>query len=344
MADYILNMIGHNPLLSTVCLWRVRETTYRQKSVASHRLGRSWPMLSPLVQTTASECEPFSPGVCRDERMTVCARAGLTKPLIGWSEMSEDRDAKSIDFDQVADLYDSYVQVDFDLEFWKQEAAANHGKVLELMCGTGRIGLPLIDAHVSYTGLDYCRGQIDQFQSKLTSGGHRAHLVFCDARTFDLRESFSLVFIGFSSLSEVLDNRDKIKVLQRVRAHVDPRGHFTFSLHNPAVRNLSLDQSHVFDLHDGERTLAFSARFEPPSSAGIVTGTQRYVIKSRDGTTLEERELGLRFHLIPKDEIESLLARTGFQVEEMWGDYDRAPFNETSPFMIYRCRANLGSS
>jgi hypothetical protein len=29
---------------------------------------------------------------------------------------------KSIDFDQVADLYDVFVGVDFDIEFWRQEA------------------------------------------------------------------------------------------------------------------------------------------------------------------------------------------------------------------------------
>ena len=77
--------------------------------------------------------------------------------------MSEESNAKSIDFDQVADLYDSYVQVDFDVEFWKQEAATSAGKVLELMCGTGRIGMPLIEAGVSYTGLDYCRNRAFYF-------------------------------------------------------------------------------------------------------------------------------------------------------------------------------------
>ena len=150
--------------------------------------------------------------------------------------MSDSPIDRSIDFDQVADLYDSYVQVDFDIEFWKQETHTTNGKVLELMCGTGRIGLPLIDAGVSYTGLDYCRNQITQFEYKLASGDRQARLIFADARRFDLDESYDLVFIGFSSLSEVVDNQDKIKVLERVRAHLKPDGHITFSLHNPSVR------------------------------------------------------------------------------------------------------------
>ncbi len=251
--------------------------------------------------------------------------------------MSDSPIDRSIDFDQVADLYDSYVQVDFDIEFWKQETHTTNGKVLELMCGTGRIGLPLIDAGVSYTGLDYCRNQITQFEYKLASGDRQARLIFADARRFDLDESYDLVFIGFSSLSEVVDNQDKIKVLEGVRAHLKPDGHFTFSLHNPSVRNLNLDQNHGFNIDGGSRTLAFTARFKPPSSAGIVTGTQRYLIRDRAGNTLDERKLDVTFHLIPKDEIERLLAATGYRVDQMWGDYDRSEFTEASPFMIYRC-------
>ena len=252
--------------------------------------------------------------------------------------MSEESIAKSIDFDKVADLYDEYVQVEFDVEFWKQESATAGGNTLELMCGTGRIGMPLIEAGVAYTGVDYCQKQIDQFQNKMSSSNGDATLVFGDARTFDLNESFDLVFIGFSSLSEVVNNQDKIDVLQRVRAHLKSTGHFSFSLHNPAVRTLKLDQEHVLDIDDGASTLEFSAQFQSPSPAGIVTGTQRYAIKDRSGTTLEYRELDLTFHLIAKDEIERLLAKTGFRVEEVWGNYDRSPFSETSPFIIYRCR------
>lgn len=251
--------------------------------------------------------------------------------------MSGESSAKSIDFDEVADLYDSYVHVDFDIEFWKQEARTTNGKVLELMCGTGRIGMPLIEAGVSYTGLDYCRNQIRQFQNKLAPCTREARIVFGDARGFDLNESFDLVFIGFSSLSEVVDNRDKIKVLQRIRAHLEPSGRFTFSLHNPAVRNLSLNQEHVFDMDDGAHTLEFSGRFQPPSTGGIVSGTQHYVIKDRKGNTVEHRELDLTFHLIPKDEIEALLATTGFRVDDVWGDYDRSCSTESSPYLIYRC-------
>ena len=248
---------------------------------------------------------------------------------------------KSIDFDQVADLYDVFVRVDFDINFWKEEARAAGGTVLELMCGTGRIGQPLVEANVPYTGLDYCQKQLDQFQRKLDALSSTAKLVFGDARHFELLERFELVFIGFSSLSEVLHLEDKTKVLQHVRAHLKPSGRFTFSLHNPNARSLNLDGQEsgplVCHFDDGQRTLEFCSQFHPPSSTGIVSGKQFYVIKDQHGRTLDEKEQDVKFHLVAKEEIESLVTSNGFHVRETWGDYDRSEFSASSPYMIYRC-------
>lgn len=248
---------------------------------------------------------------------------------------------KSINFDQVADLYDVYVPVNFDVAFWKEEARSCDGEILELMCGTGRIGLPLIEEGLSYTGLDYSQKLIGQFRDKLRRTSRDAELIYADARTFELSRSFDLVFIGFHSLSEVLQDQEKEAVLKRVRAHLKRTGRFTFSLHNPTARNPSLNGKkstpQVFYFAQGQRELTFSYRFDPPSSEGMVCGKQFYTIKNRAGRILEARELDLQFHLITKSEMENLLTKTGFRVEHLWSDYDRSNYLQTSPYMIYRC-------
>ena len=99
---------------------------------------------------------------------------------------------KSIDFDPVADLYDVLVQVDFDIDFWKEEAAGS-ASVLELMCGTGRIGYPLVETGVSYTGIDYSRKLLERFETRLVDR-RNATLVFDDARYFELSKRFDLIF------------------------------------------------------------------------------------------------------------------------------------------------------
>ena len=46
-----------------------------------------------------------------------------------------------IDYDRVADVYDLYVTSDLDVGFYVEEVGKVRGKVLELMCGPGRISV-----------------------------------------------------------------------------------------------------------------------------------------------------------------------------------------------------------
>jgi hypothetical protein len=53
----------------------------------------------------------------------------------------------ALDYAQIAHLYDAYVKTKFDVPFFLQETArCTH--VLELMCGTGRVPIPLLKAGV----------------------------------------------------------------------------------------------------------------------------------------------------------------------------------------------------
>jgi len=51
---------------------------------------------------------------------------------------------KSIDFGTVADLYDVYVQWEVDIPFFRELSVDATGEVLELMSGTGRLSIPLL--------------------------------------------------------------------------------------------------------------------------------------------------------------------------------------------------------
>ena len=48
-------------------------------------------------------------------------------------------------YDRIADLYDHYVTVDYDIQFWLDECR-DVDEVLEVTAGTGRVTLPLLRA------------------------------------------------------------------------------------------------------------------------------------------------------------------------------------------------------
>ena len=71
---------------------------------------------------------------------------------------------ETIRFDQVADIYDSYVKSDFDIPFFLNETERFEGEILELMCGTGRVSIPLLESGRRMTCVDYSNGMLDRFR------------------------------------------------------------------------------------------------------------------------------------------------------------------------------------
>jgi ubiquinone/menaquinone biosynthesis C-methylase UbiE len=93
-----------------------------------------------------------------------------------------------IDYDRVADIYDLYAIYDLVVGFFVEEAGKVRGKVLDLMCGTGRVSVPLLEAEVDLTCVDASEGMLTRLQERLHACGLAAQVVRADVRYLDLRE------------------------------------------------------------------------------------------------------------------------------------------------------------
>jgi ubiquinone/menaquinone biosynthesis C-methylase UbiE len=68
---------------------------------------------------------------------------------------------KTIQFDKVSNIYDNYVKVDSDIPFFLKETENYRDEILELMCGTGRVSIPLLEAGLSMTCVDNSKGMLE---------------------------------------------------------------------------------------------------------------------------------------------------------------------------------------
>lgn len=250
--------------------------------------------------------------------------------------------SSAIDFDAVADLYDSYVRVDFDIPFWLGESKATSGRVLELACGTGRVSIPLLKVNVQLTCVDYSAGMLAQFQRKLREMGLACPVYLQDIADLELPDRFDLIFLPFHAFSEILERRRQQRALQRIRTHLMEHGMFICTLQNPVVRTASMDgvmrRIGEFPLPDGG-TVAVSTCLKFEEKTGIASGDQLYEQYTAEKNLIDHRVLKVRFRLFRKDEFLTLASTCGYQVQELYGDYQRQPFDEqTSPFMIWKLR------
>jgi len=251
---------------------------------------------------------------------------------------------KSIDFDRVAGYYDLHVTADFDLAFWIDQARRHPGERLELMCGTGRISLPILRAGLPLCCADYSEGLLTVLRGKLEREKLTAPLVHADARALPFEDRFDFIFIGFHAFAELSEREDQLAALRSIRKALREDGRFSLSLQNPLVRGPQLDGAWrdlgIFPMPSGDRRLEVRGRYLYDPATGLAEGTQTYRELASDGRCLVATELPVRFRLIAADEFEALAGQAGLRVEERFGGYAREDFQaKTSPFFIATLRA-----
>ncbi len=229
----------------------------------------------------------------------------------------------------------------FDLPFFLAEAKAASGPVLELMAGTGRVSLPLVEAGVALTCVDASAEMLSRLREKLARRQMQAQVVQADVRTLDLGQSFDLAILPFNSFSELAEPADQERALAAIHRHLRPGATFICTLHNPSVRRRSADgQPRLvgrYPLDDGTLLLWSAARCV--ADGGLVEGVQVYEEYDSEGMLRRQRMLDMRFALIERADFERRAAAAGFRVTELYGDYDRSPFlPETSPYIIWTLR------
>ncbi|MEQ8754672.1 MAG: class I SAM-dependent methyltransferase [Coleofasciculus sp. G1-WW12-02] len=148
-----------------------------------------------------------------------------------------------IEWDRVAELYDIYVHSDIDISFFIRETRKVSGQVLELMAGTGRVSIPLLEAGVSLVCVDASAQMLTVLQKKLAQKGFLPKIQQADVRELNLKEYFELAIIPFNSFSELLSKKDQKNTLRSIHNHLREGGQLICTLHNPNVRSKLVDGS-----------------------------------------------------------------------------------------------------
>ncbi len=95
--------------------------------------------------------------------------------------------------------------------------------VLEVMCGAGRLLLPLLDDDVDLHGCDSSAAMLATCEAKLENVGYETTLLLQDATQLNLPFRYRAAFIAAGSLQLIVDPHAACTALERIRAHlVDP--------------------------------------------------------------------------------------------------------------------------
>ncbi|MDB5078858.1 MAG: hypothetical protein JWP00_782 [Chloroflexi bacterium] len=265
----------------------------------------------------------------------------------------EDEEEAAVDnYDRIAYYYDlEYSRNHQGLRFFHEMArrAGTKARILEVACGSGRVSHPLLMAGFKVTGLDLSEEMLKLARKKLEGASEdvrqRARYVQGDMRDLTAtlgKEEFDLIFIAINSFQHLRTQADQLACLQSIRKHVAPAGRFIIDVFNPEDKEsypsdgrmeytgasynpLNHSQVHTFLstlAHPAEQKRVYHYFYDETYPDGSVKRTvNRFILR-----------------YLYRFELQLLLERAGFSIEDLYGSYDFEEYGEGSPKLLYVCR------
>ncbi|UCG45738.1 MAG: class I SAM-dependent methyltransferase [Candidatus Bathyarchaeota archaeon] len=233
--------------------------------------------------------------------------------------------------------YDLFAAKD-DINFYKELALKHGRKALELGVGTGRVAIELAKADVNMWGIDNSKYMLGVARQKLRSSAtavrKRVVLKHGDMRNFKLKERFPFVYIPSATFEHCLTQEDQTKCLTSVLNILERPGVFAFDLSQPPLGKPEsswwIERRELSPGREVIRTI-FSKR---DSQTNIVM-VQLFFGVYHEGR-VEERfyEQG-EAKISTKIEIEKLLKDVGFNIDSIYGSFNKTAHSSESKNLIF---------
>ena len=231
-----------------------------------------------------------------------------------------------------------------DVQFYVDEATNVRGSVLEVGCGTGRILLPIARSGRTVEGLDASPEMLDRCRTKLREEPdgvqRRVTLHQGDARSFDIGRQFALVTAPFRVMQHLTTVDDQLAFLESAARHLTRGGQLVFDVFNPnfaalvSADGVEKEDTPSTTLPDG-RSFRRTGRVARVRWIDQVSEIELiYYVSGKRAVPVERHVMSFDMRWFLRAELVHLLARGGFRVRSIYGDFDRSPLTDKSPEQI----------
>jgi len=193
------------------------------------------------------------------------------------------------------------------------------GRALEFAIGTGRVAVPLSQRNVPVAGIEYSPAMIAELRAKVDET--TIPVVLGDMASAIVTGSFSLVFLVYNTISNLLTQAEQVACFRNAARHLSPGGRFVIELWVPELRKLTPGQQAVvwqseagyigLDTYDvlNQQVVSHHFRFGEGQKAELFRSPHRYIWPA---------------------ELDLMAQLAGFELESRHADWSGAPFTAES--------------
>jgi SAM-dependent methyltransferase len=218
-------------------------------------------------------------------------------------------------YDAIARLYDPWSRsVTEDVGFYVAEARRAAPPVVELGVGTGRIAVPIASEGIRVIGVDSSPGMLEVCLERAERAGvaELVDLRLGDLRAPELPERVELVLCPFRSYLHLHTDEERLGALRAARELLVPDGRLIFDVFAPGADDIA--ETHGRWL---EREPEIFERADWDTDARTLTLS----VRGPSG------EATMALAWLSAEEWRAVLELAGFEVEALYGWFDRRPFS-----------------
>ena len=233
-----------------------------------------------------------------------------------------------------------------DVEWYRRHTLALGGPALVLGCGTGRHVFHLAAAGLDVDGidnapamLDFARSRAVPMRSEIT---RRVQFFSADMRRFSLPRKYRTVLAPLNCLMHLHSDDEMLACLGRVKSHLTSNGGLLFDVAHPRPELLAnTDDPRGVPLREIRvRGVTYLQRERHEYHADTGISEAVFQFEPRE-TGLSAFQCRLRLRMFSATEIEDLLHRAGFVIEEKFGNFQDQPFRKDGISQIFVARPAL---
>jgi SAM-dependent methyltransferase len=247
-----------------------------------------------------------------------------------------DRFARLYDWEHDSYLLDVPVHIGFARRFG--------GPVLELACGSGRLLGPIAQAGFACAGVDSSSAMLERARHRLERlpDAQATRLFEQRLETLDLEGRFRTIILGLDSFGLLIDRDDQVRALRAAREHATHDARLILDVANGNLRGSSEPPEEL--LHDltlpdpdtGRPITKFILR--RPRAEAQLDELMFFYDEQDERGYLRRSMVELRLRWFTRFELELLLQSAGWQVDELYGNYDLEPYGPNSDRLLVVAR------
>jgi SAM-dependent methyltransferase len=217
-------------------------------------------------------------------------------------------------YDSIARLYDPWSRsVTEDVDFYVDLARGAIAPIVELGVGTGRIAIKVAQAGVPVIGVDDSPGMLEMCRRRAVDAGVASlvDLRLGDMRSPPVEERVGLVMCPFRAYLHLLDDRERLEALGAARELLIPGGWLAFDVFAPGPQDI--DETHG-------RWIEREPGIYERADWNLDDRTLTLGVRGDGGETT------MQLAWLSPPEWRLLIERAGFELEAVFGWFDRRPY------------------